>query len=104
MQMDVWKKNVGGNVPPSVKRIPTRSFEANSNRFCRRWPPPMGRKIKTGGLYVTAEFDACQIDFSLVRRVGNESLFLSLSVCLSIQGKTLAQARFSMYTHVHRGN
>lgn len=49
MQMDVWKKNVGGNVPPSVKRIPTRSFEANSNRFCRRWPPPMGRKIKTEG-------------------------------------------------------
>lgn len=85
------KKNVGGNVPPFVKRIPTRSFEVNSNRFCRRWPPPMGRKIKTEGwLYVTAEFDACQIDFSLVRRVGNESPSLSLSL-LSIRGKNASQ-------------
>lgn len=51
----------------------------------------MGRKIKTEGwLYVTAEFDACQIDFSLVRRVGNESPSLSLSL-LSIRGKNASQ-------------
>lgn len=65
----------------AAKRVRARSFEENSNAFVG--VTAYGEE-KSRGLYVTAQFDACQIDFSLgVRRVGNESLDAreTLAVC-----------------------